>query len=380
MPPKDERLRTIQAEIDRCVNEMGGLGCLGSGWDEGDENAYQRVRTPTYGKKRHESPYKAHDETKARKDTLEAVIREVQSMRISENAPLERALLDRVKPMLVDLMEQIKQMDFTDNGEWSELSRELDTLCKTLYVLALTQDKALNSLFTAIHDGVYEITQQSKRWMKITDREALFKRIQENIGSKLIECHHKFGSGLPKDIAPAIERIGNIMIGANPSVPGQTSGGGEAWKQDLEKVRLIVKDMKISRGATIMTLEKLVKPNIDTLLQTIVRYDLSKMQDTQKMYAEIKGFEAVARFLSVHQDLEPLFAAIARGISTTMPPIDSWAQFSLKQRKDAFIACLHGIGTEICNANEAIMDSALHPIAGRIYRVGGILRNIPSGD
>jgi hypothetical protein len=377
MPPKDERLRTIQTEIDRCVNEMGGLGCLGSGWDEMEDT--RRVRPPTYGNERRVQN-KARDGTQARKDTLEAVIHEVQSMRISENAPLVRALLDRVKPMLVDLMEQIKQMDFTDNGEWGELSRELDTLCKTLYVLALTQDKALNSLFTAIHDGVYEITQRSKRWMTITDREAVFKRIQENIGSKLIECHHKFESGLPKDIAPAIERIGNIMIGAKASVPAQTSGGGEAWKQDLEKVRLIVKDMKISRGATIMTLEKLVKPKIDTLLQTIVRYDLNKIQDTQKLYAEIKGFEAVSGFLSVHLDVEPLFTAIVRGISTTMPPIDSWAQFSLKQRKDAFIACLHGIGTEICNANEAIMDSALHPIAGRIYRVGGILRNISSGD
>ena len=129
-----------------------------------------------------------------------------------------------------------------------------------------------------------------------------------------------------------------------------------------------------------MMLEKLVKPKIDTLIQTIVRYDLSKMQDTQKLYAEIKGFEAVAHFLELHLDVKPLFTAIVRGISTTMPPIDSWAQCSLKQRKDAFIACLHGIGTEICNANEAILDSALHPIAGRIYRVGGILRNISSGD
>jgi hypothetical protein len=176
MPPKDERLRTIQAEIDRCMDEMGGLGCIGSG--------FRRGRPPTYRTER-----KLQDTSRygpqARKDTLQAVIHRVKSMRITQDAPLLRALLDRVKPMLVELMEKIKEMDFTDNGQWGELRSSLDTFCFTLYFLEKTQDDAVNSVFEAMHYGISEITEEVEAWRRVTNREALFKRIQENIGSKL---------------------------------------------------------------------------------------------------------------------------------------------------------------------------------------------------
>jgi hypothetical protein len=250
MPPKDERLRTIQAEIDRCMDEIGGLGCIGSG--------FRRVRPPTYGVER-KLPDTSWCGPQARRDTLEAVIHRVESMRITQDAPLLRALLDRVKPMLVELMEKIKEMDFTDNDQWGELRRSLDTFCFTLFFLEKTQDDAVNSLIEAIHYGISEITKEIKAWRRVTDRKALFKRIQENIGSKLKASHRKYANQLPQGIAPDIDEIANILMDAKPSVPKQTSGRGEPWKENLEQVRLIVQGMNISGGPSIKTLEKLVK-------------------------------------------------------------------------------------------------------------------------
>lgn len=361
MPLKNERLRTIQAEIDKCMNEMKGLDYLRSDNREMNEDTH----TP--------------DKSKTCKEILTQVIHLVDTMELSDKQSQLHVLLETVKKMLANLIGKINRMNFTDDLHWGKLKSRLDSLSGTLQALASTQFNNLSLLFIAIHDGIVKHIRKIDQWNLIRNREAYFKFILIDIGKNLKVQHEKFSALLSGNVPANLAIIEDILDPPpyKSSIPTQMSSDGDTWRQKLDQVRLIVTDMNLSEGGAMKSLEMLAKSKIDTILTTIIRYDLNNMQDTEKLYAEIKDFETISIFFNKHSDLQPLLTAVLKGIRTTVPSSEEWARRSLKQRKDVFFSCLHGIGTEICNANAGIRDSALEPIAGRIYRVGGILKNIP---
>jgi hypothetical protein len=353
MPQRDARLQTIQAEIDRCMSEVVFLGS-GVG-----------------------------DKASTNRDILKEVNEEVSKIQIRGDKVLQR-LLDFVKPMLTTLISEIMQMDFKSDRNWGQLKNRLDVFSATLWTLAFTQTAELGALFTAIRDGVVESKPRDVRWMNIPDREAHFRSILRNIGQKMKSKHSTFATALPSDVVGSITRIEDSLTRhvervAPVSQEGLNSGPG--WKGDLEWVRIMIKKMQLP-GSPLEAMLNLVEPVMLSVLQTITQLNFRDIQSIWDLYCKIMELKMISKVLSEHSDLGPLFDAIWKGIQPTVPANLKKDQFTSNPAisKHDLNMCLGAIGQNICDAHDAIMGTALYPIAGKIDSVGRRLRSITLND
>jgi hypothetical protein len=178
MLQEDQRLQIIQSELDRCWDEIHFLGCSG------------------------------RDKTEERKDTLQDVMRKVEAMQIPENGVLQ-AVLNQVKSVLRDPINEIIQMDFKKEADWAELKDILERLKAGLSLLQTTP--SVGALFAAIHDGIDQFYQPDAEWRQITNREAYFRDMLRNIGERMTNRHSEFSRSLPSQVNQHITEIESIL-------------------------------------------------------------------------------------------------------------------------------------------------------------------------
>jgi hypothetical protein len=178
MLQEDQRLQIIQAELDRCWDEIYFLGCFG------------------------------RDKTAERKETLQDVMRKVEAMQIPENGVLQ-AVLDQVRSVLSDPINEIIQMDFETEADWTKLNDILKRLKAGLSLLRTTP--SVGALFAAIYDGIDQFYQPGAEWRQITNREAYFQDILRNIGERMTNRHSEFSRSLPSQVNQHIIEIEKIL-------------------------------------------------------------------------------------------------------------------------------------------------------------------------
>jgi len=347
MSERNERLWTIEAEIDRCMGEIGFLG-----------SAFGGTASQT------------------RIDKLSAVNREVEGMQIGDESPLLQSVLAFIKPELDKLIRKIIAMDFSVDVHWGKLKSRLDMFCATLATLAVTQPRKLGVLFTAIRDGIVEFKPKTGPWMEIREREKQFEMILNNIGTKLKAQHATFNEALPPGVMQRIANIEDILTGNKKPMDTEAIKSEPPWKRDITYVKNAVQKMTLESGSPLEAVMVLVKPSITSLLKTITLKDMANKRDTLELYQEIRSFQVISSFLSTHPHLSALFLAILHGIQATMPTEEEWSAYTTERRKRAFISCLKQVGTNIVNAQSAIMQTDLRPIQGQIYSVAVRLKNM----
>jgi hypothetical protein len=179
MQKRDERMLTIQAEIDQCMHEMRFLG---SG----------EMRT-----------------NKTRNAILDDVIREMNAMKARE--PILLLTLIWSRSLINGLLNEIKQMDFANETHWHALQGKLNTFHTALMWMEKTPITHLDALFTAVIKGIADNNPSSDEWVKISNREAHFKRILTSIGSALDHYYASYSRALPDTISMHVRRISRVL-------------------------------------------------------------------------------------------------------------------------------------------------------------------------
>jgi hypothetical protein len=179
MLQEDQRLQIIQAELDRCWDEIHFLGCFGG-----------------------------NVETDARDMKLLGVVNKINAIHISDNDMLE-AVLGHVKSMLDGPISEITGMDFQDTASWTRLREILESLDQNLGLMQHTP--AIGTLFSAIRDGIVEFIILTPEWYAIPNREAHFQNMLRKIGENMAARHSEFGSILPSNVSRDITEIENIL-------------------------------------------------------------------------------------------------------------------------------------------------------------------------
>jgi hypothetical protein len=349
MPQRDARLQTIQAEIDRCMSEVVFLG---SG---------------------------VHSRTNPNREILNQVNAEVGRIQIEKEKEHLHRLLEFVKPMITTLISEIMKMQFEIDSDWGKLKNRLDVFSAVLWTLSFTQNANLGALFSAIRNGIVESKPKGVRWMDISDREACFRGILNNIGLQMQTQHSTFAQVLPDDVSHNITNIELILVKPVSPIGQGSYVSNSGWKADLKWVQDMIKKMQL-KGSPLETILNLVEIEMIDLLQTIVQIDFKDKHATYNLHQKIREFHIISKFLSTHDDLRPLFNAIKQGIQDTIPAENDWRMDAQHTPMKLFISCLIRIGHNIVEANSAIQSRALGPIANEINLVGRRLNNIRLDD
>ena len=136
------------------------------------------------------------------------MMRKVEAMQIPENGVLQ-AVLNQVKSVLRDPINEIIQMDFKKEADWAELKDILERLKAGLSLLRTTP--SVGALFAAIHDGINQFYQPDAEWRQITNREAYFQDMLRNIGEQMTNRHSEFSGSLPFQVNQHITEIESIL-------------------------------------------------------------------------------------------------------------------------------------------------------------------------
>jgi hypothetical protein len=247
-----------------------------------------------------------------------------------------------------------------------------------------TQNANLGALFSAIRNGIVESKPSNVKWMNIPDREVHFRSILGNIGQKMKSQHSIFKTALPQNVLDNITKIENLLIShVERVVPvnQEALNSGPGWKKDLEWVQIMIKGMQLP-GSPLEAMLNLVEPVMLSVLQAIIQLNFRDTQSLWDLYCKIMELNMISKVLSEHRDLGPLFDAIWKGIQPTVPANLKKDQFTNNPAisKHDLNMCLGTIGQNICDAHDAIMGTALYPIAGKIDSVGRRLRSIALSD
>jgi len=139
-------------------------------------------------------------------------MRKIQAIQIPENSVLQ-AVLNQVKSVLRDPINEIIQMDFKKEADWTELKGILERLKRGLSLLQNTP--SVGALFAAIRDGIDQFSQSDDEWNKITNREAYFQDMLRKIGETMINRHSEFSESLPRVVNQHIRDIEQILTNSS---------------------------------------------------------------------------------------------------------------------------------------------------------------------
>ena len=132
MLQREERLKIIQAEIDRCTSEIHSLGC-----DEYDAQEPQKKR---------------------RADTLNLVINELNAIRIDGKlSVILQPVLDSAKDTFIQPLQNIIQLDFKRTEDWEKL---INPLSLTDYPDIVRQAQSGLELYVKV-DGI--LSEETKK-------------------------------------------------------------------------------------------------------------------------------------------------------------------------------------------------------------------------
>ena len=189
MLQREERLKIIQAEIDRCTSEIHSLGC-----DEYDAQEPQKQR---------------------RADTLNLVINELNAIKIEgESLQLLQPILENAKSTFIEPLQKIIQLDFEKASDWDNLKKIINSLYEMMTPLTLIPYKNLNQLFLGIREGIVDKMPKYDQITSKDDREASFKAMLHTIGKTMKAGYASYSEGLPSSVTTHIMKIQDALINA----------------------------------------------------------------------------------------------------------------------------------------------------------------------
>jgi hypothetical protein len=189
MLQREERLKIIQAEIDRCTSEIHSLGC-----DEFDAQEPRKKR---------------------RADTLNLVIDELNAIKIDgQVSVILQPVLDSAKDTFIEPLQNIIQLDFKKTDNWGTLKEILNSLYGKMDLLTMFPYKKLNQLFLGIRKGIVDKMPNFDQITSEVDREASFKAMLHTIGETMKAGYASYSEGLPPSVTTHIMKIQDALINA----------------------------------------------------------------------------------------------------------------------------------------------------------------------